>query len=83
LKNHSESLKKLQSAKVYYMPTARYRGGKSSGMGLLDRSGELVSESRLVTPVFGDRKLYDFVPAQKMEMGPPGLESPITNAHSI
>jgi hypothetical protein len=38
-------------------------------MGLPDRSDELLSEPKLMTPVFGDRKLYDFIPAQKIENG--------------
>jgi hypothetical protein len=39
-------------------------------MGLLDRSNELVSEPKLMTPVVGDRKIHDFIPAQKIEMKP-------------
>jgi hypothetical protein len=61
--------------KAYYADPLEIRAGESSGMELLDRSHELVSESTLMTPVFGDRKIYDFIPVQKMETGPlaPGI----------
>ena len=76
VRDHSENLKKLQSAKVSYIDRACCQGRKSSGLGLLDRSEELVSESRLMTPVVGDRKIYDFIPSQKIGNGSPGSWNP-------
>jgi hypothetical protein len=74
--------------KAYYADPHEIRSGESSGVWLLDRSAKLVSESRLMTPVLGDRKIYDFIPvpfffgrqvcvlpAQKTKMGPRLTES--------